>query len=53
MKTINSILTHRHSRVGGNLGKVRAPESALKLYLCKFYPDWIPAYAGMTEVGCE
>ena len=53
MKSKTTFLTQRHSREGGNLGKARATVGGLKQYLCKLHPDWIPACAGMTEVGCE
>jgi hypothetical protein len=43
----------RHSRESGNPDKVHAPLGWLKSSFLKFHPDWIPAYAGMTEVDCE
>ncbi len=55
MKLSNFYMQHhignRHSGAGRNPGKVHAPLGCLNASFLKFYPDWIPAYAGMTEVG--
>ena len=53
MKSKQPASIKRHSRVGGNLGNKQIPQYWLNVTLLKFHPDWIPAYAGMTEVGCE